>query len=299
MENIKYYCGFIAILGRPNVGKSTLLNQILKQKLCITSRKAQTTRHKILGVQTIENTQWIYVDTPGIHEGGSKALNKVLNKTAVQTLREVDCVLFVVDGTKFMPDDELVLSYIKRAKIPCILVINKVDKISDKSTLLPYIEKLSQQYAFESVVPISARTGLQVEVLQDAIKPFLPEGQHFYDEDEFTDKSTRFLCAELLREKVFRYCGDELPYSVSVEIESYQQKEDLVHIHALIWVEKESHKRMIIGDKGQKLKEMATQARLDMEKLVGQKVFLQCYCKVKSGWSNNERLLSQWGYGNN
>lgn len=290
------YCGYIALVGRPNVGKSTLLNRILQQKLSITSRKPQTTRHSILGIQTKEDYQFVYVDTPGIHQGSKKAMNRLMNKTANAVLRDVDVIVFVVDGTHWEEEDEYVLRLIKRAEVPCILAVNKVDKIIDKSQLLPWLEKISHHHNFAAIIPISAKTGVQVDELQQHLQAYLPEGPHLFEEDQFTDRSTRFLCAELLREKIFRLCGQELPYSTTVDIESYKDEGELVRIHALILVDKDNHKRIIIGDKGKKLKEMATSARLDMEKLLSKKVFLQCWCKVKSGWADDERLLKQLGY---
>ncbi len=290
------YCGYIALVGRPNVGKSTLLNQLVQQKLSITSRRPQTTRHSILGIRTEEEYQFVYVDTPGIHKDNPKAMNRMMNKTATSVLRDVDVVAFVVEGTHWSEEDEHVLRLIKRSKIPCILVINKVDKIADKAKLLPWIEHMSQQHEFAKIIPVSARTGVQIDDLQSLFIEYLPEGPHLFPDDQLTDRSQRFLCAELLREKIFRLCGQELPYSVSVDIESFKEEENLIRIHALILVDKDNHKRMIIGDKGQKLKEMATSARQDMEKLLDKKVFLQCWCKVKSGWSDDERLLKQLGY---
>jgi len=290
------YCGYIALVGRPNVGKSTLLNRILHLKLSITSRKPQTTRHRILGIHSDQDYQFVYVDTPGIHEINQKAMNRMMNKTASSTLRDVDVIVFIIDGTKWTPQDEHVLNLIKNTSKPTLLIINKIDKITDKSTLLPWIEEMSARYPFTAIIPLSAKTGIQVDTLQETIKPFLPEGPHLFADDQYTDRSTRFLCAELLREKIFRLCGEEIPYASNVEIESFKEEEKLIRIHALILVDKESHKRMIIGDKGQKLKEMATSARLDMEKLLGKKVFLQCWCKVKSGWADDERMLKQLGY---
>ncbi|WED43859.1 GTPase Era [Legionella cardiaca] len=290
------YCGYIALIGRPNVGKSTLLNRILQQKLSITSRKPQTTRHSILGIQTIDEYQYVYVDTPGIHQGSKKVMNRMMNKTAKSVLRDVDVIAFLVDGTHWTDEDEYILHLIKQAKVPCILLINKVDKITDKSELLPFIEKVSQLHDFSLIIPLSAKTGTQVENFEEQLKSYLPEGPHLFADDQFTDRPIRFLCAELLREKIFRLCGQELPYATTVEIESFKDEGNLIRIHALILVEKDNHKRIIIGDKGQKLKEMATSARLDMEKLLGKKVFLQCWCKVKTGWADDERMLKQLGY---
>lgn len=290
------YCGYIALVGRPNVGKSTLLNCILQQKLCITSRKPQTTRHSIMGIQTQGDYQFVYVDTPGMHQGSKKAMNRLMNKTAANVLRDVDIAVFVVDGTHWEEEDDYILRSIAQIEVPCILAVNKVDKINDKMQLLPWIEKISERHNFSAIIPLSARTGDQVDSLQKHLQEFLPEGPHLFDEDQFTDRPVRFLCSELLREKIFRMCGQEIPYSTTVEIESYKDEGELVRIHALIMVEKSNHKRIIIGDNGQKLKEMATTARLDMEKLLGKKVFLQCWCKVKSGWADDERILKQLGY---
>ena len=292
------YCGYIALVGRPNVGKSTLLNRILEQKLSITSKKPQTTRHSILGIRTEQAHQLVYVDTPGIHQGNKKAINRVMNKTAINVLHDVDVVAFIVDGTHWQDEDEYVLNLIQQSAIPTILVVNKVDKIADKGQLLPWINTISQRHPFVAIIPLSAKTGVQVDELQNKLIDYLPEGPHLFPEDQYTDRSTKFLCAELLREKIFRFCGQELPYAVTVDIESYKDEVNLVRIQALILVEKDSHKSMIIGEKGAKMKEMATGARLDMEKMLGKKVFLQCWCKVKSGWADDERILKQLGYDN-
>jgi GTP-binding protein Era len=291
------YCGYIALVGRPNVGKSTLMNTLLKQKISITSRKPQTTRHSILGIETKDANQFVYVDTPGIHQGRQRALNRLMNKTALQVLNDVDVVAFVVDARRWQEEDEYILSLIKQGKAPCLLVVNKVDRIADKSDLLPWIDEVSRKHTFEHIIPLSAKTGIQVDALETALQSYLPEGPHLFPEDQCTDRSKQFLCAELLREKIVRFCGQELPYSIQVDIESFKEEGNLVRIHALILLEKASHKPMLIGEKGGKLKEMATSARLDMEKMLGKKVFLQCWCKVKSGWSDDERLLKQLGYG--
>lgn len=290
------HCGYIALVGRPNVGKSTLLNRIIQQKVSITSKKPQTTRHSILGIKTEEDYQFVYVDTPGIHQGSKKVMNRMMNKTAINVLRDVDAVAFLVDGTHWEEEDEYVLRIIKNVQVPCFLVVNKVDKMADKTVLLPWLDEMSKRHTFTAIIPLSAKTGKQVDALEKALQSVLPEGPHLFSDDQITDRSIKFLCAELLREKIFRLCGQELPYSTLVDIESYKDEGELVRIHALILVDKDNHKRMIIGDKGSKLKEMATSARVDMEALLGKKVFLQCWCKVKSGWSDDERLLKQMGY---
>jgi GTP-binding protein Era len=291
------YCGFIAIVGRPNVGKSTLMNRLILQKISITSRKPQTTRHRILGIFTEDPYQWIYVDTPGMTLNNPKNLNRFMNQTAQSSFSDVDAIVFVVDSYHWTDADEWVLSKIKHSKAPCFLAINKLDNLKDKRVLLPILEQMQTRHDFQAMIPLAAKTGKHVDVLQDGLKSCLPASPYLYDSEQVTDRNLRFMCSELLREKIFRQCGDELPYATNVMIESYQEEENLVRIHAMIWVDKENHKRMIIGDKGQKLKEMATAARLDMAKTIGKPVFLQCWCKVKPGWSDNAKLLQQMGYG--
>lgn len=290
------YCGYIALVGRPNVGKSTLLNKILEQKISITSRKPQTTRHSILGVRTDKQYQYVYVDTPGIHQGSKKAMNKLMNKTAIQVLNDVDYIVFVVEGNRFQEEDEYILDLIKKAPVPTILVINKIDKIMDKDQLLPQIQKLSAMHEFAEIIPLSAKTGKQVSVLHANLQEKLPEGPHLFPEDQNSDRPVRFLCAEIIREKIFRLCDQELPYSTTVDIDLFEESDKLVKIHATILIDKASHKRMIIGDKGSKLKDISTRARHDIEKLLDKKVFLRCWCKVKSGWADSENMLKQLGF---
>lgn len=290
------YCGYIAIVGRPNVGKSTLLNKILEQKISITSSKPQTTRHSILGVRTDKQYQYVYVDTPGIHQGSKKAMNKLMNKTAIQVLNDVDYIVFVVEGNRFQEEDEYILELIKKAPVPTILVINKIDKITDKAQLLPQIQKLSAMHEFKEIIPLSAKTGKQVSVLHENLQEKLPEGPHLFPEDQNSDRPVRFLCAEIIREKIFRLCDQELPYSTTVDIDLFEESDEIVKIHATILIDKASHKRMIIGDKGSKLKDISTRARHDIEKLLDKKVFLRCWCKVKSGWADSENMLKQLGF---
>lgn len=290
------YCGYIALVGRPNVGKSTLLNKILEQKISITSRKPQTTRHSILGVRTDNQYQYVYVDTPGIHQGSKKAMNKLMNKTAIQTLNDVDYIVFVVEGNRFQDEDEYILNLIKKAPAPTILVINKIDMITDKAQLLPQIQKLSALHDFAEIIPLSAKKGTQVSVLHSTLQEKLPEGPHLFPEDQNSDRPVRFLCAEIIREKIFRLCDQELPYSTTVDLDLFEESDKLVKIHATILIDKESHKRMIIGDKGSKLKDISTRARQDIEKLLDKKVFLRCWCKVKSGWADSESMLKQLGF---
>jgi GTPase len=294
----KMFCGYIALIGRPNVGKSTMLNALIAQKISITSRKPQTTRHKVLGIKTQGSHQSIYVDTPGIHLNNKKAMNKMMNKAALSTLHDVDVIVFITDGTIWREEDAYILDLIKHSKVPCILAVNKVDKIADKNILLPWLVKMQEMHNFVAMLPISAKTLDQVDKLEDLVRELLPEGPHLFGQDDVTDRSIKFLCAELLREKIFRLCGQELPYSTVVDIESYKDEDALVTIHAIILVEKLSHKPMIIGDNGQKLKQIATQARISMEDLLGKKVFLQTWCKVKSNWSDDVKMLKQLGFEN-
>ncbi len=294
-ESQTFHSGFIAIVGRPNVGKSTLLNHLIGQKISITSRKAQTTRHRITGILTEEDTQFVFVDTPGFQTKHTNALNVTMNRVVTSSLREVNVVLFVLEARHFDERDRQVMALLPQDR-PVILVINKADLLEDKAELLPFIEKISAEREFAAIVPVSARLGKQMDTLLDAIRPHLPECEPLYGEDEITDRNERFLAAELLREKVFRYTGEELPYSVSVVIEQFKQEGKLRRIHAAILVDKEAHKSMLIGVKGEKLKEIATQARLDMEKLFDGKVFLEVFVKVRSGWADSAQMLKSLGY---
>lgn len=294
-ESQTFHSGFIAIVGRPNVGKSTLLNHLIGQKISITSRKAQTTRHRITGILTEDKTQFVFVDTPGFQTQHTNALNRSMNRVVTSSLREVNVVLFVIEARHFDERDQQVMALLPQDR-PVILVINKADLVDDKAELLPFIEKISAMRHFAAIVPVSARQGKQLDTLLDAIRPYLPEGEHLYAEDEITDRNERFLAAELLREKVFRFTGEELPYSVSVVIEQFKLEGKLRRIHAAILVDKEAHKVMLIGHKGEKIKEIATQARIDMEKLFDGKVFLEVFVKVRSGWADSAQMLKSLGY---
>ncbi|MDR9467628.1 GTPase Era [Marinospirillum sp.] len=292
-------CGYIALVGRPNVGKSTLLNRILGQKISITCKKPQTTRHQILGIHTEGPTQCIYVDTPGMHLAvgeRDKAINHYMNDAASRALRDVDVVIFLVDRTKWTDEDDLVLKRLQYLKCPVLLAINKVDWLEDKKALLPFIEEISQKREFDQIIPISALQGNQVDELVKAANERLPEGPHFFPEDQVTDRSSRFLASELVREKIMRQLGEELPYSATVEIEKFEQKGHVLHIHALILVEREGQKKIIIGDKGQQIKQIGRDARLDMEKAFESKVMLNLWVKVKSNWSDDARALKSLGY---
>lgn len=291
-------CGYVALVGRPNVGKSTLLNRILGQKLSITSRKPQTTRHQILGIKTEDELQVIYVDTPGLHnDTKGNALNRYMNKAASEALRHVDLVIFLVDRTAWTEEDEIVLEKLQHARCPVVLAVNKVDLLKDKEALLPWIEQLNSKRSFDDIVPISAEKGHNVDKLEALVAEHMPEGMHFYPDDQITDRSSRFVAAELVREKLMRNLGDEVPYGTTVEIEEFSQDErGLLTISALILVEREGQKRIVIGDKGERIKQIGRDARLDMERMFDAKVMLNLWVKVKRGWADNERALASLGY---
>ncbi len=291
-------CGYVAIVGRPNVGKSTLLNHILGQKISITSRKPQTTRHRLLGIKTEGDTQAIFVDTPGIHKGSEsdKAINRYMNRAASSTITDVDVVVFVVERGIWTEEDEWVLEQVKRANCPVILAINKVDQIKDKSKLLPFLEDCNEKMDFAEIVPLSALNGTNLDNLEAGINQRLPRDIHFYPEDQVTDRSSRFMAAEMVREKIMRQLGEEIPYAMTVEIEDFKDSGKSLHIHALILVEREGQKRIVIGNKGSRLKLIGQEARVDMEKMFDRKVMLKLWVKVKSGWSDDERALQSLGY---
>ncbi|REL25761.1 GTPase Era [Thalassotalea euphylliae] len=292
------YCGLVAIVGRPNVGKSTLLNALLGQKVSITSRKPQTTRHRILGILTEEDHQAVLVDTPGLHSEEKRAINRLMNRAASSSISEVELIVFLVEGTHWTGDDELVLNKVKQSGVPCILAINKIDNVQDKEELLPHLQKLGEMHDFKDIMPISATKGDNVEKIKQLCFDALPESGFWFPEDYITDRSSRFMASEILREKLMRFTGDELPYSTTVEIEQFKQDEKgILHINALVLVERNSQKRMIIGNKGEKLKTMGQEARRDMQALFGQQVFLETWVKVKTGWADDERALRSLGYG--
>ncbi|HEU4851710.1 MAG TPA: GTPase Era [Telluria sp.] len=292
-ENFR--CGYIAIVGRPNVGKSTLMNVLVGAKVSITSRKAQTTRHRITGIQTLDDAQFIYVDTPGFQTRHANALNKTLNKTVTNTLISADVILYLIEAGTFGPADQQVIDLLP-TEVPVILVINKSDRVKDKATLMPFAQQIAAKHNFAAIVPVSAKLRFQVDALQGEIKRFLPENAPVFGPDDITDRSEKFLAAEIVREKVFRLVGDELPYTSTVLIEQFEQEGDLRRIFAAILVERDTHKSMVIGNKGARLKEISTQARLDMEKLFGGPVYLEIWVKVKSGWADNEAGLRAYGY---
>ncbi len=278
------------------MGKSTLLNRILGQKISITSRRPQTTRHRILGIKTTDDAQVIYVDTPGLHKPGGRAINRYMVRTAVQSLMDVDAVVFVIEGTRWTDEDDQALAKVKEAGVPAILVANKVDTIADKEKLLPKLSALAQKMDFAHIIPLSAKTGENVDDLERVVAELLPESEAFYPPDQITDRSERFLAAEMIREKLMRRLGQEVPYHLTVEIEKFAEKDGLYDVAAIIWVEREGQKAIVIGKKGETLKRVGTDARQDMERLFGTKVFLQLWVKVKEGWSDDARALRSLGY---
>ncbi|MCL4169755.1 UNVERIFIED_CONTAM: hypothetical protein GTU68_004495 [Idotea baltica] len=296
MSDNPFHCGYIAIVGRPNVGKSTLLNAILGQKISITSRKPQTTRHNILGIRTTESAQMLFLDTPGQHLGEPRAINRYMNRVASSAIKDVDVVIFVVDRLKWSDEDEMVLKRVQQTAAQVIVVMNKIDRLTDPEILLPHIQQLSSTLPDAKFIPLSALKQKNLEVLLKAIEISLPEGKPFFEEDQVTDRSMRFLAAEIVREKIMRQLGEEVPYAAAVEIEQYQVEGRLTRISALIHVEKPGQKTILIGDKGARLKQIGIEARKSLEELTGGKVMLNLWVKVKSGWSDDERSLKSLGY---
>jgi GTP-binding protein Era len=296
-NNTAYRCGYVAIIGRPNVGKSTLLNHILGMKLSITSRKPQTTRHQILGVKTAGNVQTIYVDTPGLHQRRGSAINKYMNRAAASVLSDVDVLLFVVQADTWTEEDDAVLQRLENISAPVILIVNKIDRLDDKQKLLPLIHDLSSKFKFKEVIPVAAVKGENIEQVETVVADLLPENPPFFPEDQVTDRSMRFLAAEIIREKLVRELGQELPYTTAVHIDKYQEDDKLVRIHATIFVETAGQKAIIIGSKGSRLKGIGSKARKDIEAMLENKVYLNLWVKVREGWSNDERALRGLGYG--
>jgi len=288
--------GYVAIVGRPNVGKSTLLNHLVGQKISITSRRPQTTRHRIHGIRTTAEGQAVFVDTPGIHASEKRAMNRYLNKAAGAALADVDVVLWLIDRPAWLPEDELVLQRIQGAGVPVILVINKIDRLEDKDVLLPFLQEASVRHEFAAMIPLSALRGANLEVLDRSIMELLPEGELIFPEDQVTDRSLRFMAAEIIREKLLRALGQEVPHALTVEIEEYKQEEGLTRIRALILVERTGQKAIVIGKNGEVMKKVGERARHDLERLLEGKVFLQLWVKVKEGWSDDERALRSLGY---
>ena len=291
----QFRSGYVSIVGKTNAGKSTLLNSILGQKIAITSRKPQTTRHRFLGIKTESENQIIFVDTPGFHSGQKRALNRYMNKVAANALRGVDIVLYLIDKLDWQEDDLQRLKSISN-ETSVILVVNKIDKLKDKNSLLPFIEERNKDGLFSSIIPISALKGMNLDELVDLICDKLPYGSHLYPEDQITDISEKFLASEVIREKCINRLGDELPYRISVSIDRFSESEKVIHIDSTIFVEKQSQKGMLIGKSGSKLKAIGTSSRKELEDLLESKVMLKTWVKVKSGWSDNETLLPSMGY---
>lgn len=294
MTEHAYHCGFVAIVGRPNVGKSTLMNHLIGQKVSITSKKAQTTRHRVNGIHTEDNAQFIFVDTPGFQTFHKGALNETLNKSVKDSLGSVDCVLFILEAMRISAADREVMALLPK-HTPVILVINKLDKVKDKLLLQEFIDGVRAEFPFTDCEVVSAKHGQRLSELLDKVRPHLPESMPLYPDDMVTDKSERFLSAEIVREKLFRYLGEELPYEMNVEVEMFEMDGALRRIHIAVLVDKENQKPIVIGKGGEKLKKISTEARLDMEKLFGGKVFLQVWVKVKSGWADDVRFLREFG----
>lgn len=296
-DQVAHRCGYVAIIGRPNVGKSTLLNHILGIKLSITSRKPQTTRHQILGIKSDENVQTVYVDTPGLHQRRGSAINKYMNRAAASVMSDVDVILFVIQALEWTDEDDAVLQRLEPMTCPVILVVNKIDQVADKEALLPFISDISSKFKFQDVIPAAAVKGLNLDKVEQAVAVLLPENEAFYPEDQLTNRSMRFLAAEIIREKLVRELGQELPYTSTVSIDKYEDGEDIIRIHATIFVESNGQKTIIIGRKGDRLKSIGTKSRKDIETMAGNKVYLNLWVKVREGWSNDEQALRGLGYG--
>lgn len=297
--NPDYRSGYVAIVGRPNVGKSTLLNNLVGQKVSITSRKSQTTRHRINGIFTDAQSQFIFVDTPGFQKQHTNRLHNTMNRTVIQSMRDVDVVILVIEALRFDDRDKLVVKLLPAMDSPdkpVILVVNKVDRLADKSQLLPFLGKMAKEYAFAAIIPVSAEKGIQLTDLIRTVRSYLPQNPPLFDENEVTDRSEQFIAAELVREKLFRLLGEEIPYSTSVIIDQFTMEGELRKIHASIIVDRPNQKAIVIGKDGEKLKLIATQARKDMEQSFGGKVFLKVWVKVKSGWTDDARALKSLGY---
>ena len=288
-------CGLIAIVGRPNVGKSTLMNALVGQKISITSRKAQTTRHRITGIRTVGEAQYVFVDTPGFQTKHGTTLHRTLNRTVLASLSDVDVVLFMVEAGRFGLDDAKVLSLLPAGK-PALLVANKLDAVARRNDMLPWLRGMQERHAFAEFVPMSAQKETDVERLLGILKPYLPEQPWLHEEDALTDRSDRFLASEIVREKLFRLTGDELPYNATVVIDKFEEEGAMRRISATIIVERDAHKGMVIGEKGERLKRIGTEARVELEKLLDAKVFLELWVKVRSGWADDESHLRAYGY---
>lgn len=289
-------CGYVAIVGRPNVGKSSLLNKILGQKLSITSRKPQTTRHQLLGIKTTADVQTLYVDTPGLHKNSRNAINRYMNRAATSIMKDVDVIVMVVDRLNWLEDDEVVLRHVADSHVPALLAINKVDLLEDKTRLLPYLEFTKTKLNFEEMIPISAANGHNIAKLEHLLQSYLPAGPRFFPADQLTDRSEKFLVAEIIREKITRQLGDELPYEITVQIDRYKEGKGIIEIDSTILVEREGQKGILIGKKGARLKKIGSEARKDIESFLNSKTILKLWVRVKTGWSDDDRALVSLGY---
>ncbi len=297
MTTADFRSGFVAVSGRPNVGKSTLVNRLVGQKVSITSRRPQTTRHRILGIRTAADSQLIYVDAPGVHHGGGGNMNQYLNRAAAGSVEGVDCVLLVISVPGWTDEDAPALALARRQTCPVVLAINKIDRLADRSKLLPFIQESSEKMAFADIIPVSARTGDNISTLEAAVMKHIPRHPAQFPADQVSDRSDRFMASELVREQVFRSFGQEIPYAVTVMIDSFRQEPRLIRIEATILVEKEGQRAILIGKDGARLKEVGRRARLEMQKLFGSKVYLGLWIKVREGWSDDARALRSLGYG--
>jgi len=295
-QNVRMHCGYVSIIGRSNVGKSTLLNNLIGQKISITSRKPQTTRRHIIGVNTDDNYQIIYIDTPGMQDSPANAINRYMNKEASNAIAGIDLLIYMVEALKWTALDEHVLKLIKDQTVPIILVVNKIDKVKDKEPILPYLKELSEKMNFKEIIPISALSRNSLRPLEQCIKGLLAEGPFQYPDDQVTDQPQRFFAAEFIREKLIKRLGDELPYSLTVTIDSFVEKEKIIHIDAIIWVATQGQKAIVIGQQGEGLKVVGSQARRDMERMFDCKVFLRTWVKVKDKWMDNELAIKQLGF---
>lgn len=289
-------CGYVAIIGRPNVGKSTLLNAMVGKKISITTPKPQTTRNQIIGIKTIGSAQIVFIDTPGLHKAERRAMNRYMNRLASSMIVDADVVIFMIEALHFSNDEEMILQKLAETQAPVVLVINKIDKLKDKSRLLPFIDDIKTKYNFADIIPVSLKKRENVTALENLIITLLPENPHFYPDDQISDKNERFQAAEIIRENLIMFTEQELPYSTTVIIETWEDEEKLIKIGAVIWVEREGQKPIVIGKDGALLKKIGTNARKEIEKLLGKKVYLRLWVKVKSDWSDDERALQGLGY---
>jgi GTP-binding protein Era len=287
--------GYIAIIGKPNVGKSTLMNYLLGKKISITSSKPQTTRHRILGIKTMDDAQMIFVDTPGLHQNYKHEMNRVINRVARNTLGEVDVILFLIEAMRWDSDDAAVLRQLKALSLPIMLVINKIDEVKNKAELLPFMQNLSKQIEFKKIIPISAKTGLQVDALEKTITEYLPHEGDLFPPEQFTDRSDRFIAAEFVREQLMRLLGDEIPYELAVTVEAMEEDDRIVKISVIIWVSRDTQKSIVIGKNGEMLKHVGTLARKELEMYFDKKVLLKTWVKVKENWSDDARSITEFG----